>query len=465
MLIIPVENKPDWRHPPVVTLLVILVNVWVYFALAAADEEALADAYHSYVANQLIDREVEHFRVYVGGELADSYEEIIPLIVVDRGFDAYLAPYLAQDRVWRETREAFVRKRESVTWIRWGLVPGDARWPTYLTSMFLHGGIDHLLGNMAFLFVFGFALERAIGMVNFSALYFLGGLAGGATHVLVQAGSFVPTIGASGAVSALMGGYLAVYQLRKIRFFYHVLIYFGEFRAPALVILPAWILKEIYGYAYGDEGIAYWDHIGGLLGGAILGYLAVKLSNQVDNDYLETSNREEDSRVHSERLEALIDDFKFDQARALAARRLSTHPREVGTWKKYLQILSSNQDDPEYHRAVKQVLQLCTDPEALKRSEVGSLLEATYRDYVAGEHPKPAIRDPLLLCALGKQFARSRQLDIAGQIANRLIKAQRKEPELAQLLSALCAGLSTAGSGQLARHYRSELETRFPEAV
>ena len=103
--------------------------------------------------------------------------------------------------------------------------------------------------------------------------------------------------------------------------------------------------------------------------------------------------------------------------------------------------------------------------EALKRSEVGRLLETTYRNYVAGEHPKPAIRDPRLLCVLGKQFARSRQLDIAGQIANRLIKAQRKEPELAQLLSALCAGLSTAGSRQLARHYRTELQTRFPEAV
>ena len=172
-----------------------------------------------------------------------------------------------------------------------GLVPADARWLTYLTSMFLHGGIDHLLGNMAFLFVFGFALERAIGLLNYSALYFLGGLVGGILHVLVHADSFVPTIGASGAVSALMGGYLAVYQLRKIRFFYSVLVYFGEFRAPALVILPAWILKEVYGYVYGDQGIAYWDHIGGLVGGAVLGHLATRLSKQVDTNYLESSAR------------------------------------------------------------------------------------------------------------------------------------------------------------------------------
>lgn len=465
MLIIPVENKPDWRHPPVVTLLVILINVWVYVAFAAADEEALAGAFHSYVANQLIVREAEHFRDYADSEPPESYETMIQLIVVDRGFDAYLAPHLAEDRRWREARADFVNKRDQVTWIRWGLVPGDARWLTYLTSMFLHGGVDHLLGNMAFLFVFGFALERALGMLKYSACYFLGGLAGGALHVLVQAGSFVPTIGASGAVSALMGGYLAVYQLRKIRFFYSVLVYFGEFRAPALIILPAWILKEVYGYVYGDEGIAYWDHIGGLLGGALLGALAVRVSNQVDTDYLETSHREEDSRIHIERLEGLIDDFKFDQARALAARRLSEHPMDVGTWEKYLHVLSANKDDPEYHRAIKQVLRLCTNQQALRRSGVGRLLASTYREYVAGKHPQPALRDPRLLCALGKQFAQTQQLDIAGQIANSLLKAQRREPELAQLLSALCAGLSIAGSGQLARHYRAELAARFPDAV
>ncbi|MDH3644593.1 MAG: rhomboid family intramembrane serine protease, partial [Gammaproteobacteria bacterium] len=362
-------------------------------------------------------------------------------------------------------RAQFEGKRDRVTWIRWGLVPGDLHWLTYLTSMFLHGGIDHLLGNMAFLFIFGFALERAIGVLNYSALYFLGGLAGGALHVAVHSDSFVPTIGASGAVSALMGGYLAVYQLRKIRFFYSVLVYFGEFRAPALVILPAWILKEIYGYVYGDEGIAYWDHVGGLVGGAVLGFLAIRLSKKVDSDYLETSSREEASKVQIERLEGLIDEFKYDQARLLAARHLSEQPMDVGTWEKYLHVLAADKDDAEYHRAVKQVLKLCTDKQAVRRADIGRLLESTYRDYVAGDHPKPALRDVALLCALGKQFARTRQLDLARQIANTLLKAQRKEPELAQFLSALCAGLSSSGSGQLAKHYRAELMARFPGAV
>ena len=465
MLIIPVENKPDWRHPPVVTLLVILVNVWVYFAFAGPDEDALSAAFHNYIASQLIVREVEHFREYADADLPETYEELIPLIVVDRGFDAYLVPHLAKDREWREARAEFVSRRDQVTWLKWGLVPGEARWLTYLTSMFLHGGIDHLLGNMAFLFVFGFALERAVGMLNYSALYFLGGLAGGALHVAVHPNSFVATIGASGAVSALMGGYLAVYQLRKIRFFYSVLVYFGEFRAPALVILPAWILKEIYGYVWGDEGIAYWDHIGGLVGGAMLGYLAVRLTGKVDTDYLETSAREEASRVQIERLDGLIDEFKFDQARALAARHLGEHPTDVGTWEKYLHVLNANKDDPEYHRAVKQVLQLAADGQVVRDAALGRLLENTYRDYVSGDHPKPALRDPRLLCALGKQFARTKKLDIARQITNGLLKAQRKEPELAQLLSILCAGLSKTGSAALAKHYRAELMERFPDTI
>jgi membrane associated rhomboid family serine protease len=465
MLIIPVENKPDWRHPPVVTLLLILANVWVYFALAESDEDALANAFQSYVAGGLIAHEAELFVTYSNIEPPDTAQQLIPLIVVDRGFDEFVEPHLAAHRDWREARASFVDKRDQVAWIRWSLVPADAGWLNFLTSMFLHGGMDHLLGNMAFLFLFGFALERALGTVNYAALYLLGGLAGGALHVVVQADSFVPTIGASGAVSALMGGYLAVYQLRKIRFFYSVLVYFGEFRAPALVVLPAWVLKEIYGYAYGDEGIAYWDHVGGLVGGAIIGYLAVRLSRRVDTDYLETSAREQAAKKQIERLEELIDNFKFDQARALASRHLTDQPLDVGMWQRYLHVLGSNKDDPEYHRAVKQVLQLATNKQAVTSAQMDQLLETTYREYVAGKQPKPALRDPALLCALGKQFARTRKLDIAGQIANDLLKAERKDPELAQLLSVLSAGLSSSGSGQLARHYRAELTLRFPDAV
>jgi hypothetical protein len=111
------------------------------------------------------------------------------------------------------------------------------------------------------------------------------------------------------------------------------------------------------------------------------------------------------------------------------------------------------------------VLQLASDPQAVRHVDVGRLLESTYREYVSGKHPKPALRDPRLLCAVGKQFARTLQLDIARQIANGLLQAPRKEPELAALLSALCNGLSKAGSGQLARHYRAELAARFPDAV
>jgi hypothetical protein len=152
-------------------------------------------------------------------------------------------------------------------------------------------------------------------------------------------------------------------------------------------------------------------------------------------------------------------------AYALAARHLGEHPTDVGTWEKYLHVLNANKDDPEYHRAVKQVLQLAADGQVVRDAALGRLLENTYRDYVSGDHPKPALRDPRLLCALGKQFARTKKLDIARQITNGLLKAQRKEPELAQLLSILCAGLSKTGSGQLAKHYRAELMERFPDTV
>ena len=469
MLIIPVENKPDWRHPPVVTLLVVLVNVWVYFGLLDDDEAAYADARQAYVASGLIQREAPHFRAYYRlaypaddrAGLPEAPDDLVDYVLLDLGFDGYVAERMAGDAEWQRNREAFERRRDELSWIAFGLVPEEAAWWSYLTSMFLHGSVDHLIGNMVFLFIFGFALERALGTLNYTAVYLLGGLGGGVLHVLINQGSHIPAIGASGAVSALMGAYLAVYQLRRIRFFYSVLVYFGEFTAPALLVLPLWLAKEVYGYLYGAQGIAYWDHVGGLLAGAALGWLAMRLSHRVDTNYLERGGLEAASRAQIKRLDALIDAFKYDQARALAASHLAEHPGDVNTWRKYLELVSADKADPEYHRVVKRVLGLsASNPDA----DTARLIDETYRSYASGKHPKPALNDARLLCALGEQLARTRKLDDARRIANRLLEADRREPEVAGLLRVLGNKLAEAGSGALARHYFTELSARFGEA-
>jgi membrane associated rhomboid family serine protease len=151
-----------------------------------------------------------------------------------------------------------------------GISP-TAGWLSLFTSMFLHGGWGHLIGNMVFLWVFGNNVEDSMGHLRFVAFYLLTGLAAGLAHVLLNASSAVPTVGASGAISGVMGGYVLLYPRAVV----HVLMpYFLVVRMPAYVVLGYWIvLQVLLGLAEGPGtggGVAFWAHVGGFVAGFAL---------------------------------------------------------------------------------------------------------------------------------------------------------------------------------------------------
>ncbi len=143
-----------------------------------------------------------------------------------------------------------------------------------LTSMFLHGGWMHLLGNMLFLWVFADNIEATVGSVRFLLFYFLGGIIAQLTHIYFNLGSTVPTVGASGSISAVMGAYLVMFPASRIK----VLFFLFVFRVPALLFLGFWIWQQwLSGTAAlqistaESTGIAYWAHIGGFVFGVAAG--------------------------------------------------------------------------------------------------------------------------------------------------------------------------------------------------
>src|SRR5690606_37235329 len=146
------------------------------------------------------------------------------------------------------------------------------------------------IGNMVVLAVVAVGVEAAIGSFNFLLCYLVCGLVGGLLYTLTNLGSHMPLVGASGSISGVLGMYAAIYGMRKIRFFYSAIFYFGYFTAPALVILPVWILWEVANAIWGDtSGIAYWAHAGGLICGG-LGMLALRDKLlQVEETYLDTA--------------------------------------------------------------------------------------------------------------------------------------------------------------------------------
>ena len=139
----------------------------------------------------------------------------------------------------------------------------------FLSSMFMHGDIMHIFGNMLFLFIFGDNLENMLGHIRFAAFYLVCGIAAALAQVVMDPGSAIPMLGASGAISGVLGGYLLLFPQRRVR----ALIFNFLTEVPALVALGLWIgVQLLQGYlSPADQGgVAYAAHIGGFIAGVVL---------------------------------------------------------------------------------------------------------------------------------------------------------------------------------------------------
>jgi membrane associated rhomboid family serine protease len=162
-----------------------------------------------------------------------------------------------------------------------GCPPSTApTWTTAFTAMFMHGGLLHLGGNMLFLWIFGNNVEDRLGYIKFPIFYVLGGLAALALQILVGPNSTVPTLGASGAIAAVLGAYIVLYPRARVVTVIFIIFFFTIVELPALVVLGLWFLQQaVFGYfdlanpSGGGGGVAYFAHVGGF----VFGLLAVRV--------------------------------------------------------------------------------------------------------------------------------------------------------------------------------------------
>jgi membrane associated rhomboid family serine protease len=152
-------------------------------------------------------------------------------------------------------------------------------WLTIFTSMFMHGGIAHLLGNMVFLIIFGNNVEDALGHIKYLAFYVICGVAASVAQIFYSPNSVIPTLGASGAIAGVLGAYIVLYPRARV----HTLVFLGilitTVELPAFILLGFWIVSQFFsqftqalktGMEGESGGVAYLAHIGGFIVGMIL---------------------------------------------------------------------------------------------------------------------------------------------------------------------------------------------------
>jgi membrane associated rhomboid family serine protease len=161
----------------------------------------------------------------------------------------------------------------------YGLVPDRLQYSSMFTSMFLHGGWLHVLGNMWFLWIYGDNVEDVLGHWKFLVFYLLCGIAAAVVHVLFNPYSRVPTVGASGAIAGVMGAYLVKFPHSRIVTLVPIFIFFTTFEIPAALMLIYWFFIQVFsglgsvGYSnVSHGGTAWFAHVGGFLAGILLVY-------------------------------------------------------------------------------------------------------------------------------------------------------------------------------------------------
>lgn len=166
-----------------------------------------------------------------------------------------------------------------------GLGPGDVF--DIFTSMFMHAGLLHLAGNMLYLWIFGDNVEDNLGPFKYLIFYFVGGMVASLTHILTNPGSQIPTVGASGAIGAVLGAYLVLYPRSRIMTLILLGFYMRMTLIPASIVLGVWFVMQLFSGVLslgGPDvgGVAFWAHVGGFLSGVVL---ALLLANRRRPEY------------------------------------------------------------------------------------------------------------------------------------------------------------------------------------
>ena len=465
MLIIPFDRRIDWSHPPVVTLLLILINFILYFGWQSNDDQRLVEALAYYQKSGLaeLERTAYEQRLKTEGKALppvfrtngkDGKETPPVWALSDNDFmraakrGRLMAPAAPGYEEWRAKRAEFERLLSRVVLWEHGLKTDVFNPPELLSHMFLHAGFMHLFGNMFFLLAVGFLVERTFGSGAYLAAYLLAGMGGAAFDFIFTPDRLIAGSGASGAVSGLMGMYAVLFWTRPIRFFYFLFVIFGFAQLPAIILLPLWVGEQLYQlFAYPHSNINYLAHVGGLVTGAAI---ALGVRNYLPSFSLGFADREDDSADFERRLAEATDLCKaleYRKARPILALLHARNPEDERVLRHLHQCSRMEPDKEEYHRLSRKILSLRQYDESTNQWVL-----ASYREYLQRAKPNPRLDRPLMT-QLAQRFIKTGHLKEAEPLIAHFLKKGDASEETLRLAALLGERLVQRGEGERGGKY------------
>lgn len=472
-MFLPLDRKPDWRNPPLVTLFIVLLNVLVFYIWQHNDDRHRMEAYEYYMFSGLYKIEVPVYQTFrehekkLSNKQLDQPGERLMQVLSDMYQDGEFQNKLKAGDIikpddpdyadWQGKRKQFDWLQERIVSWKYGIKPSEPTVTTYMTNMFLHGSNGHLWGNMIIFLLMGYVVEIVLGRWLYLAGYLFSGLTAGWLFVILFPDSAMPGVGASGAIAGVLGMYILIFGMRKINFFYFLFVYFDYVRAPAILMLPFYVLSQTIIEFVFDTNINVAAHIGGLAGGLLFAGLLKFIPGAMNTDYIDEKRNEDKFNDDYAAAQRLLAGMHIDEAREKFEQLLKQRPGDISITQQLYTLAKYNPASEPYHLYASRLLNL---PGA--DSTTVKIIHDTFTEYAAKAKPKPRWT-PELLMSMATRFAACGYLEDAEKIVNFLLKARADFGRNAEGLAAL-AKYYTGKNRQKAEQYRELLLEKYPHS-
>ncbi len=477
MLIVPLSEKMNWRNPPWLTVLLILVNIFIYFGFQRNDGRVYLDAVDYYFESGLAQMELP---VYV--DYLEANGEEVPAIpeskIESQLVMLRLQQALESDAVflrklhgaqlevgedfdydhWSDLRHTYEdRRAESVTF-SYGFRPAYPSATGIFTYMFLHGSVGHLIGNMVMLWLVGCMLEMGCGRLIHLGIYLVSGLAAGAMFWVCSLNSAAPLVGASGAIAGFMGAFTAMYGRKKIKIFFSLGFYFNNLRVPAIVLLPVWLGKELYQLFWGGTSqVAYTAHLGGLICGAGLAFVIKRLGWLSQAEVFEVQSEDNSAETLAKALDC-IDELDMTGARRYLHAVLDQDPNHIDALQHLYNIEKLEPESPRCHQVASRLLM-----GLIRRKQLHAKAFEIYQDYT--RHVARPRLTPELYVRLCAVFATLGQVEIPEKIMRFFLKKRPDLPGLPEALLRLADACNRKHLADKQIYYLELICSRYPQST
>lgn len=446
MIVIPLRHENmQGRRWPIITLGIIALNTVIFFGTHSTMDRQAAEFFE--VKTHLIILATMHPEATITGKaqafLADVQEKNPALWKeaqnqnrdIHDAWDARMRMMADEHpEVVQEEMDSLCQQYEEMEPVslldKYGYIPAHPTALGLVSSIFLHGGWLHLIGNMWFLWLSGAVLEDTWGRIIYPVFYMIAGVLATLAHGWMNVGSLTPTIGASGAIAGLMGAFLVRFPTTKIEMGWLIFYRFYKFKVQAYWILPLWLLQEVlYGSAGNVGGVAHWAHVGGFVFGALIA-LGVRKSGL--EQMAEEGIQEKISWVSHPSLVTAgeqMEKGKLDEAIASLNKTLAEKPDSIDAYRMLQRIYWQKNDLVAHREALAKLLAL-----EIKANDHDSAMQTAQDFRNAGGEKLPA--------ALWLDFCRQleNQPDVSHAAEEYVALANAYPAERQGLLAQMAAG-------------------------